>query len=318
MSFYATDEAVGRLGRALVDRSLATLGPRGLAPDGFALTLLVHDGPLARASEAAPLRGFGYRATQAFYPCSVVKLFYLVAAQARLEEGWIAPHGDLDRAMRDMILVSSNTATNYVIDLVTGTTGDTLLPAAEYAAWVERRNWVNRYFGSFGWPELAPINLCQKLMDDQRYGRERQFAGADGANHNRLTTDATARLLHAVLTGWVLSPPRARFVVERLARPLDPAWIAGEPAAQVLGYIGEGLPPGSRLWSKAGWTGWTGDPAASFRRHDAAYVELPDDRAFTLVVFTEGKAISSDADSLPTIARIAVDLVRGATVAPGA
>ena len=146
-------------------------------------------------------------------------------------------------------------------------------------------------------------------MDDQRYGRERLFAGADGANHNRLTTDATARLFHAVFTGRAVSPACDRFVVERLSRPLDPAWVAAEPAAQVLGYFGEGLPAGSRLWSKAGCTGWTGDPTASFRRHDAAYVELPGGRAFTLVAFTEGKAISGDLSCLPTIARIAVDLL---------
>lgn len=310
MPFYASDPAVDRLGQALVERSLAALGGRGLDADHLALTLLLHDRPLD-GTAGAPPRGFGYRATVPFYPCSVVKLFYLVAAQARLEEGYIAPHGELDRAMRDMILVSSNTATNYVIDLVTGTTGDTLLPPAEMAGWVERRGWVNRYFAALGWPELAGINVCQKLMDDQRYGRERMFAGADGANHNRLTTDAAARLLHAVLIGAAVSAARSRFVAERLARPLDPAWIAAEPAAQVLGYLGEGLPAGARLWSKAGQTAWTGDPTASFRRHDAAYVELPSGRAFTLVAFTEGKAISADMTSLPTIARLAVRLVDG-------
>jgi beta-lactamase class A len=313
MSFYATDTAIERLGSTLVERCQATLGPRGLAAEKFAVTLLVHDGPLGGAPAPAKPRGFGYRSAQPFYPCSVVKLFYLVAAQARLEEGFIQPHEELDRAMRDMILVSSNMATNYVIDLVTATTGDTLLPPAEIAAWIERRNWVNRFFRSFGWPEFASINVCQKLMDDQRYGRERLFAGADGANHNRLTTDAAARLIHAVFTGRAVSPSRDRFVVERLIRPLDPDWIAGEPAAQVQGYFGEGLPAGSRLWSKAGWTGWTGDPTASFRRHDAAHIELPDNRAFTLVAFTEGKAISGDLGSLPTVARIAAELVSQAS-----
>lgn len=79
--------------------------------------------------------------------------------------------------------------------------------------------------------------------------------------------------------------------------------MQAEPGAQVLGYFGEGLPSGSRLWSKAGWTSWTGDPTASYRRHDAAYVELPDGPALTLVVFTEGKEISADMTSLPFFAR---------------
>jgi hypothetical protein len=36
MSFYATDETVGRLGGSLVERSLAALGPHGLVADKLA------------------------------------------------------------------------------------------------------------------------------------------------------------------------------------------------------------------------------------------------------------------------------------------
>ncbi|HTO67653.1 MAG TPA: serine hydrolase [Bradyrhizobium sp.] len=310
MSFYDTDPVVERIGEQLVQRSLKNFAPRGLDAEHFSVTLLLHDGLLCSAV-SAPVRprGFGYRSSQPYYPCSVVKLFYLVAAQARLAEGFIRPHEELDRAMRDMILYSSNTATNYVIDLTTETTGDTLLPEIEMTDWMYKRNWVNRFFQSLGWPELEPINVCQKLMDDQRYGRERMFAGADGHNHNRLTTDATARLFYAIFTGSVLEPDRARLVAERLARPLDPDWVVAEPNAQVLGYFGEGLPKGTRLWSKAGCTTWTGDPTASYRRHDAAYVELPGGKSFTLVVFTEGKEISAEASCLPGFARVAVELV---------
>jgi beta-lactamase class A len=310
MPFYATDRAAESIGEDLVREGLHAFAPRGLDAEHFSVTLLLHDRPLTAAAVAPTRpRGFGYRSSQSYYPCSVVKAFYLVAAQVRLAEGFIRPHEELDRAMHDMILYSSNTATNYVIDLVTGTTGDTLLPESAMAEWEHKRNWVNRFFQSLDWPELAPINVCQKLMDDQRYGRERLFASADGRNHNRLTTDATARLFYGVFAGTILDPARARFVVERLARPLDPAWVAAEPAAQVLGYFGEGLPPGSRLWSKAGSTSWTGDPTASYRRHDAAYVELPGGGAFTLVVFTEGKEISADMTCLPGFARIAAQLV---------
>jgi beta-lactamase class A len=306
MSFYKTDDTARRVGEELVRFALTEFGPRGLAADKLAVTLLVHDTPLTIGA-AAP-RGFGYRAGETFYPCSVVKAFFLVAVQARLEEGFIQPHEELDRAMSDMILYSSNTATNYIIDLVTETTGDTFLSGRELAEWTEKRHWVNRYFASYGWPELEPINLCQKLMDDLRYGRERMFAGADGRNHNRLTTDATARLFHAIFTGRVINERRSRIIAELLRRPLDPAWIAAEPASQVTGYFGAGLPPGSRLWSKAGWTTWTRDPTASYRRHDAAYVVLPGGKAFTLVVFTEGQEISAGLTCLPAIARRAAEL----------
>lgn len=307
--FYTIDAQTNAIGKELIRWVLKEYGSKGLSEDTFAITLLLHDGP-ARACQNKQPRGFGYRPSQLFYPCSVVKLFYLVAARARLEENFILPHEELDRAMQDMILVSSNTATNYVIDLITGTTGDTLLPETERLLWEEKRQWVNRYFRSFGWPEFEGINVSQKLMDDERYGRERIFAGADGRNHNSLTTDATARLLHGIFTGQVVSPAHSKYIATVLARPLDPKWISEEPRAQVNGFLGAGLPPGSLLWSKAGATSWTGDPTASFRRHDAAYVELPRGPAFTLVAFTQGRTISADESCLPMIARTVVDLVQ--------
>ena len=92
-------------------------------------------------------------------------------------------------------------------------------------------------------------------------------------------------------------------------RPLDDAAFVEHPLAQLEGYFGGGLPKGSRLWSKAGWTGWTGDVDASYRRHDAAYVELPSGRALILVAFTRGKAMSESQTVLPAIAEKAAELV---------
>ncbi|WP_414474837.1 serine hydrolase [Microvirga sp. M2] len=290
---------------------LERFGPCGLTREGFALTLLVHDKPLNGQPEGDPPARFAIRGSQPFYPCSVVKLFYLVAAQQRLDEGLIQPHEELSRAMRDMIRVSSNTATNYVIDLVTETTGDTLLAPEAMADWVYRRHWVNRFFAGFDWPEFEPINLCQKLMDDQRYGREQVFVGQNGVNHNRLTTDATARLFHAVMTGTVVSPARSKTVRDYLARPHNADFVRDEPNGQIFGYFGAGLPPEAKLWSKAGWTGWTGDPTASYRRHDAAYVELAGGRQFTLAAFTYGREISANLEVLPRLAAATCALVEG-------
>jgi beta-lactamase class A len=81
---------------------------------------------------------------------------------------------------------------------------------------------------------------------------------------------------------------------ELLARSLDPAGRAADPENQVDGFLGEGLPQGSNLWSKAGWM--------SRARHDAAYVEAPDHDPFLLVVFSEGKEPARDPRLLPEIA----------------
>lgn len=298
--FFDVTEPLRRLGEGLVAAALAGFGERGLEAEHFALTLLVADHGFAEAGGARP-QGWSWNGDRPFYPCSVVKLFYLAAVQAALERGEVAPHEELERAMRDMIRWSSNTATNYVIDLVTGTTGDTLLDDRAMAEWVERRGAVNRWLRGLGRPEFDGLNVCQKLMDDDRYGRERVFARLGGNNHNRLTSEATARILHDVFTGRLISTERSRIVADLLARPHDAAFAA-HPAAQVTGYFGEGLPAAARLWSKCGRTEWTGDPDSSWRRHDSAHVELPDGRCFILVAFTEGREMSCDASFLPSLA----------------
>jgi beta-lactamase class A len=88
----------------------------------------------------------------------------------------------------------------------------------------------------------------------------------------------------------------------------DPDFLAN-PLAQVRGYFPAGLPAGARVWSKAGHTGWTGDADASYRRHDAAYVELPGGRALILAVFTQGRAASESETILPAIAARAAELL---------
>ena len=98
---------------------------------------------------------------------------------------------------------------------------------------------------------------------------------------------------------WVRRAPRSAAVLGLLERDLDPARRA--PGDQIEGFLGAGLPPGSRLWSKAGWT--------STLRHDAALVTLPGGARFRLVVLTEGRAASADARALPALAAaIARDL----------
>jgi hypothetical protein len=80
-----------------------------------------------------------------------------------------------------------------------------------------------------------------------------------------------------------------------LARSLDPSKRHADPENQVDGFLGEGLPAGSKLWSKAGWM--------SQARHDAAYVEAEGVAPMLLVVFSEGKARANDAQLLPELCR---------------
>ena len=307
--FFRKSTTAAAIGEEIVRATLERFGERGLAADRFAVTLLLHPSEgRAFGDGAVPPEGHSYRGDAPFYPCSVIKVFYLVAAQAAFEAGRVAETAELDRAMHDMIKWSSNTATNYIIDILTGTTGDTDLTPAEMQPWIAARNTINAYFHGLGLPEFAGINVCQKLMDDDRYGRERVFAQLGGNNHNSLTTDAAASMMARILDGAMVSPARSGIMANYLHRPRDREFVQTS-GAQVLGYMGADLPDGAEFWSKAGWTGWTRDPLASYRRHDAIHIALPGGRRFTLVAFTQGQEISADATVMPFIGRKAADLV---------
>lgn len=294
-----------KIGAALVTWIAERFAPQGVTAEDFAVTLHVH------AGEEGPVAdSFSYRGGVPFYPCSVVKMFYMVALEQAYEDGRLTETPELARALHDMIKWSSNMATNYIIDHLSGTTGDIELGAAEMERWVEARENVNRYFRSLDIPELAGINASQKLMDDQRYGRENVYVRRGGNNHNRLTSDAAAIILARVMSGTMISPERSRRMRDTLHRPNTPEF-RDTPHAQLLAFLGEGMPEGARIWSKAGWTGWTGDILASYRRHDALHAVLPGGEAFTLVVFTQGKWPSDSLTMLPEIGAKAVALVAG-------
>lgn len=296
MSFFTDSSELQRIGTLIEAHAAPIYAARNIPFTQFAYVLSRPAPEPGGKPEGAALRQ-DWRA----YPCSLVKVFHLFAAQLRLEDGRLSAHGELDRAMRDMMLWSSNSATNYIIDLLTATTGDTLLSDAEMSAWCERREEINRIFAGLGWPELAGINLNQKLMDDLRYGREKVALDRSTAGHNCLTPIAMARLMHEIFTDSALLPPTRRAVIrDHLARDAnDPH--RGRGAYQLLGYLGDALPSGTRIWSKAGRTRWIGDDRASFRRHDTLRAILPQGQEFLLTVFTQGELIAEDDGFLPAI-----------------
>ena len=235
-----------------------------------------------------------FRGNERIYPASVVKLFYLAASQRWLEDKKIEETPELTRAIRDMIVDSSNEATQYVVDVITHTTAGYELPPKEMEEWQNQRNAVNRYFASLGYTN---INVNQKTFCEDAYGRERVSRGPNGENRNKLTTEATARLLMEIVTGKAGPPPRTKLMMDLLKR--DYTVKTEDNDNQARGFTGIALQgvEGARLWSKAGWTSTT--------RHDAAYVEMPDGSKFVLVTFTTDHA--NDREIIPTVARLVID-----------
>jgi len=234
-----------------------------------------------------------FRGNERVYPASVVKLFYFVAVHRWLEDKKIQQTDELKRAVHDMIVDSSNEATQYVLDVLTLTTGGFELPPSEMEEWQNKRNVVNRYYSSLGYTN---INTNQKTFCEDAYGREKVSRGPNGENRNKLTTDATARLLAEIVTGRAVSPARSAQMMELLKR--DFAGTPKDNDDQGHGFTGIALQgSGAKLWSKAGWTSTT--------RHDAAYVELPNGAKFVLVTFTTDHA--NEREIIPTVARVVID-----------
>ena len=235
-----------------------------------------------------------YRGNERIYPASVVKLFYLGAVHRWLEDKKIQETDELKRAVRDMIVDSSNEATQYVVDVLTQTTGGFELLPKEMEEWQEKRNAVNRYYSSMGYHN---INVNQKTFCEDAYGREKVSRGPNGENRNKLTTEATARLLSEIVTGRAVTQARSAQMMELLKR--DYTGTSKDNDDQGHGFTGIALQgmTGVKLWSKAGWTSTT--------RHDAAYIELPNGAKFVLVTFTTDHA--NEREIIPTVAKVVID-----------
>ncbi len=302
MLFYNSDPHLTELAEQALAATWAEFP--NLGREQIALTWIVYDRPFPVNTGGAitpdelwryPVRGYSYRSGERIYPASLAKLFYLVAMHEWLEQGMATVSSELDRAIRDMIIDSSNDATSLVVDTLTGTTSGPELSAGPFTTWKAQRNLVNRYYQSLGWLELDPININQKTWSEGPYGRERIFVGEMRENRNMLTTDAVAKLLHSIVGGAAVSGDRSGQMMQLLHRDLH---LAGTPPApgeenQVNGFLGAGLPPESQIWSKAGWT--------SQVRHDAAYIELPDRQPYLLVAFIEGTTNSQNREILPLL-----------------
>ncbi|HEY9810959.1 MAG TPA: serine hydrolase [Halomicronema sp.] len=309
MTFFRNDEQLEKLVSEILEATWHEFP--SLTKNQIAVTWVVYDPPAPVNTGGAlspdafwnhPVRGVSYRGGERIYPASIVKLFYLVAVHEWLEKGMLHTSRELERAMRDMIVDSSNDATSLVVDVLTGTTSGPELSKGPFETWKQQRNIINRYFQSLGWPELGAVNMNQKTWCDGPYGRERMFLGEMMENRNMLTTDASARLLHSIVGGVAVSSGRSQAMMELMRRSLDPAELADDPDNQVTGFLGAGVPQNTRFWSKAGLT--------SQVRHDAAYIELPEVRPYLLVVFTEGKAHSKNEAILPFVSsRVAEAIV---------
>lgn len=222
-----------------------------------------------------------YHGDAPMYPASVIKLFFMADVYQTGKQSI----GDVDRALREMIVVSDNDATAYLVDILARTVPGPPLEGRALRRYIDRRREINRRFERIGYTNN--VSAMMKPWSFGPYGVDLQVLGENRVNRNKLTANATASLMQWIVSGRA---PGASEMMKLMARPLAPT---REDENQVKEFIGEALPTTAKLWSKAGWT--------SEVRHDAAYVELQDGRKLILVIFTRGTA--DDVTLVPAVAR---------------
>jgi hypothetical protein len=258
---------------ALVAKETAAeFADKGLTEDGLAIAVIDLTAPGPNPSFPAG----GFHADVSYYPASVVKVFYLVYFEAQKESGRLKEDPELSRAVGDMITLSYNDATGFVVDSITGTTSGPELSGREWEDWKAKRNAVNRFFAERGYRAL---NANQKTFCEDAYGREQAFR-LGGKNNNRMTAGEIARLFKEIVRGEAAGPAATEAMLGLLSRDITPEKPYEEMEPEDARLAGKALPAGSRLWAKSG--------DAYDVHHLVGRVVLPNGSDFVVAVFTRG------------------------------
>jgi beta-lactamase class A len=241
-------------------------------------------------------KGFGYGINnkKMVYPASIVKLVYGLAAYYWIKKGSLLLSDEIIDAVVKMLSFSSNNATSFLIDLLTGTTSGPCIEGELWENWKYQRNIINDWLHDLSWEELIGINCCQKTWDDGPFGREKEFYGYENKNRNAMTTDSTARVFEEIMIHIDYQKDDLH-LRDFLTRDLNKAALESDSLNQIDGFLGEGLPESTKLWSKAG--------LMSEVRHDSAWWINNQSLQTLLVVFCDGEKYSKDTSFLPLIAK---------------
>ena len=238
--------------------------------------------------------GTGINNKKMLYPASVVKLVYALAAYYWIKKGSLLLSDEIIDAVQKMLSFSSNNATGFLIDLLTGTTSGPCIEGESWENWKYQRSIINDWLHNLNWEELIGINCCQKTWDDGPFGREKEFYGHENNNRNAMTTDSAARVLEEIMI-HIDCQKNNLDLRSFLKRDLNKVVLKNDSLNQIDGFLGGGLPESTDLWSKAG--------LMSKVRHDSAWWTNSQSLHTLLVVFCNGEQYSKDTSFLPLIAK---------------
>jgi Beta-lactamase enzyme family len=272
------DAALARIAAEVVSE----FADKGLTPEGLSISVI------DLTPRGAALPAGAWRGDVPYYPASVVKAFYLAYYESRKEAGKLSDTPELVRAVKDMITVSSNDATGFVVDSITDTTsGPEIGSARKWKKWTDKRNAVNRFYAERGYRDL---NANQKTFCEDAYGREQAFRD-EGRNRNRMTTDAVARLFKEIAQGEIVGPAGTQQMLALLSRDITPDKPYEDLELEDARLVGKRLPAGTKVWSKSG--------DAYDVHHLVGRVLLPGGADFVVAAFTKG--VKTVPDVIPRI-----------------
>jgi hypothetical protein len=264
--------------------TVAAFASKGLTDEGLSIAVI----DLTGAGPTASFPAGAFRGDASYYPCSVVKICFLSYYEAQKEAGRLRDTPELARAVKDMITVSSNDATGFVVDSITGTTsGPEIADEREWERWKARRNAVNDWYRARGYTNL---NANQKTFCEDAYGRETAFRDG-GKNRNRMTAMEAARIFKEIVHGEVAGEIPTAEMTMLLSRDITGEEKLEDMEPEDARLAGQGLPKGSRLWAKSG-------DAYDFH-HLVGRVALPNGSDFVIAVFTKG--VKTVPDVIPSV-----------------
>jgi len=292
MSFYYVNEEIGYVLKNILTKKCSEKYQNKL--NNIAVTWINY--------EANSNKGYGYGINnrKKIYPASVVKLVYSLAIYNWIENKTILRDIKVDEAIQQMLQNSSNDATSFIVDLLTGTTSGPSLEKEIFNRWKFQRTIINDWLKTLNWEEVKDFNCCQKTWEDRPYGREKDFYGTHNNNRNVMTTDGTARIMEEIMQNISFNEKNID-LRKCLFREIMEKSQYNDENNQINGFLGEGLPPKIPFWSKAG--------LMSEARHDAAWWINKNQSKTLLVIFTEGKELANDNYFLPRFSKEIYDFM---------
>ena len=287
MSFYHFQEEMGEFLKYILNK--LSNNQRNYLQEDLSITWINYK----KSHSNFKSYGYGLNNKKQIYPASIIKLVYGLAIHTWIEKGILIKNDQICDAVYRMLYNSSNDATSFIVDLLTGTSSGPSIKGDSWNNWKYQREIVNDWLRDLNWDELKGTNCCQKTWEDAPFGREKDFYGPKNQNRNSISSDGAARIMEQIMKNIQYKETNIN-IKKFLSRNLSRESFEDDPNNQIAGFLGEGLPENTPFWSKAG--------LMSEVRHDSAFWSINENTETLLVVFGNGEEFVRDKLFFPKLA----------------